>query len=273
MKRGVVITAIILIIIVLALVFIIPRFTGYSVYAPNKIKINMAQETINPGENLTFSVEVYDDSNAQINTLVDISIEDANKNFVINKQIQSGKEETISLDKNAPFGYWKLVAKYTDSQDNKIEDYYLFNVEVKENVEFSLDGDVLKITNFGNSVYEKTIQIVIGDTIGTKPVRLDIGESMTLRLTAPEGSYNIRVTDGKNTITRSNVALTGNVIGILDSKSTSRTDITGGINPDQDGSFISFIKNKSVVYLFLAIIAGAAILLAVERNYRKKLGN
>ena len=270
MKRGLVVFMI-FILVVLALAYFIPRMTGSTIYSPNKIKINVLQESVVPGENLSFSIEAYDDANNQINKEIDVFIEDVNRNIKIEKKVQSGKEESIMLDKNAQFGYWKLIARYTDDAGNKIEDYYLFNVEIKENVKFSLDNDVLTITNLGNSVYEKTVQIAIGDTIGTKNVKLEIGESTNLRLTAPEGNYNIKISDGKNTLTRSDVALTGNAIGILDSRSTNTNDITSGINP-KDSSFVAVVKNKSIVYLFLAIIAGAAILLAIERNYRRKLG-
>ena len=98
-------------------------------------------------------------------------------------------------------------------------------------------------------------------------------ESTQFRLLAPDGVYNVKVTDGKNTISQDGVALTGNAIGILDERLTGTNPLTSTINSGQDNTNNSTAinKNSTLIYLFLVVIAGAAILLAVERRFRKKV--
>ncbi|HLF53791.1 MAG TPA: hypothetical protein VI544_01290, partial [Candidatus Nanoarchaeia archaeon] len=131
------------------------------------------------------------------------------------------------------------------------------------------------IINVGNTRYAKSVQIVIGDTIGIKQLDLDVGESSSFRLIAPEGVYNIKVTDGKTTFTQSGVALTGNVIGILDDKELSRspltsTGVTGEEAPYGEDESVSAFKSNSLVYIFLFVLFGAGILLAIEKRFRRK---
>lgn len=272
-KKKVVITAGILIIFIVIAIFGYIKFTGYAVYSPSKIKIDMLQDAVKPGENVSFTINIYDSENVPVRTSILAKIEDANKMIVAEKTVESGKKEEMQMPQDAGFGYWKLVAQYKDSENKIIEDSYLFSVEMTEGVRFGMEGDSLIIENLGNAVYDKEIQIAIGDTIGKKLITLGIGEKTSIRLTAPDGIYNIKVTDGKTTFSRSDVSLTGNVVGVLDEKQIVGSPITG-INPEKDIFTIShFVKKQRFMYFFLAAVVGAAILLAIERNYRKKLGS
>lgn len=232
----------------------------------NKIEITTTKDNYNPGENITLKVSVYDDNNIPIDSEVAVTLEDAEKKTTINENIISNQFRDIKLDNNAYSGYWKISAKYGNNETSS-----LIMVNEKENVKFELDNDILTITNLGNTKYEKTIQIAIGDTIGTKKVTLERGEKVSTRLTAPDGAYNVKITDGKELLTKSGVQLTGEVIGTFDENAGTRDPITG-INPENDSNFISILKDRKFVYVFIAVIIGATILLAIERNYRRKVG-
>lgn len=236
----------------------------------NKIEITTNKDSFKPGENITFKVSLYDSGNNLIQGQAKIILEDAEKRARIEKVVSANELVDIKLDDNAYSGYWKITASY--SRDNEIaERNAIFNVENNEKVNFELEGDVLTIENLGNIVYEKNIQIVIGDSLGSKRIVLDTGEKTNLRLTAPDGIYNIRITDGKETLTKSNVQLTGNVVGVLDENAGEKSPITS-INPETNDNLENILKKNKFIYFFLAVIIGAAILLAVERNYRKKAG-
>jgi hypothetical protein len=95
------------------------------------------------------------------------------------------------------------------------------------------------------------------------------------RLIAPEGNYEIKVTDWATTLTKSQVQLTGTgqIIGTLDEASAkNRNPITGGISPDaeNDIGLLSYIKNSSLVYIFILVVFGVAILLTIQRKMIKK---
>ena len=187
-----------------------------------KFDVKTTKEVFKPEENITFIASLYDSSNNPIDASIQIRIEGTSKE-IIELTSQSNKLSEINLGGNVSFGYWKIISKYNDLESNSI-----FLIEEKELASFFLDGDILTIENIGNTPYIKTIQIAIGDTIGTKEVSLGLGEKTSFRLLAPDGVYNVRISDGKTSLIKSEVSLTGSVIGIVDKKiEESSTPLTG----------------------------------------------
>lgn len=241
----------------------------------SKIEVSTTKETFSVGESITLKVSLYDSSNNPIDAGVNIIIEDAEKITKIEQMVPSNRLIDVSLGEKARYGYWKITAKYTEPETNElVEGTALFMIEMNEQAKFEIEGDKLIITNIGNTRYTKTIDIIIGETLGTKKVDLDAGEKISFRLIAPDGVYNIKVTDGKTSITKQDVALTGKVIGILDeSLASGGNPLTGGVKPEEtnDDSFYSSIKSRNFVYVFVLVVIGAAVLLAIERNYRRRI--
>ena len=216
------------------------------------------------GENITLKISIFDEQNNPLSGNVELILEDAEKRKKIEKTISSKEIVEIDLWKGAIHGFWTVTAKYQDVETSEI-----FTVEIEELAKFEIHDNMLTITNIGNTRYTKTVQIVIGDTVGIKEPKLDVGKSITFRLIAPEGNYDIRITDGRTSIQRSSVALTGNVIGILDERIVGGNTLTGGIKPEDDFSLM-YLKNNKFIYIFILVVFGAMILLTIERNYRKK---
>ncbi len=123
----------------------------------------------------------------------------------------SGEEMTLSLSENAVKGLWKITANFEGVEGNA-----WFNVAELEKAEIKLENSNLIITNIGNVYYRKPISISIGDHSETAIVRLGVGQTKEIKLTAPEGEYNVVVSDGTddNTFEISGVSLTGNVVGL-----------------------------------------------------------
>lgn len=234
-----------------------------------KLDVSTNKETYSAGENVTISVYLLDSNNNPIEDNVDLTITNAEKTKEIKKTIQANKFQEIDLGIDAGFGYWEIVADYEDSQGKA-----LFIVEVKEEVKFELKDGNLIVTNTGNTPYTKTIQIVIGETIGARTPSLAVGESIKYKLVAPEGVYDIKVTDGKTTIEKNSVGLTGtgNAIGAIDESEKSKGAITGGISPSEenDQAFLSYIGKSKSIYIFIVAIFGAMILIAIERRTLRK---
>jgi hypothetical protein len=237
------------------------------------MSVSAIKEVCLAGENVTFKVSLLDSNSNPLNSDIFVTIEDAEKRRQVETYVQANKVASVDIGASPYAGYWKITASYSSSDGEKTEATALFMIELNELVKFEIKDNVLTVVNVGNTRYTKTIQIVIGETIGTKEVDLGVGESVTFRLVAPSGDYNVRVTDGKTTITQGGVALTGNVIGILDNRELSRSPVTGGINPEEDSGISNITKapNRSFVYVFLFVIFGAAILLVIERRYRKNV--
>jgi hypothetical protein len=216
------------------------------------------------GENITVKVSIFDDKNNPINGNVELILIDAEKKNKIQKTIPSKEIVEFSLGSNALHGFWTIEARYQDAKISK-----QFTIEAEELARFEINGDLLTITNIGNTKYTKTVQILIGDTVGTKEPEIKVGESISFRLIAPKGNYEVKITDGQSSIQRTGVSLTGNVVGILDERIEGGNTLTGGIRPEE-GNSLSYLKGNKFVYVFILMIFGATILLAIERTYRKR---
>jgi len=249
--------------VVLFLVIVASMFVS----AQNKIEISTIKDNFQPGENITFKVSLLDANNNPITADISVTIEDAKKISTIEKVVTSNIDfADVSLGENARSGLWKITAKYGNDEAPP----FLFTISTKEQVKFELNNDVLTVTNTGNTRYTKDVQIAIGDTIGVRSLDLDVGEQKSFRLIAPDGVYNVRITDGTTVLTKNEVGLTGNAIGVLDKDvKTDNTGITGVLNPNED---TATNKTRSIfIYVFLVMIVGAAVLLAIERVYRKRI--
>lgn len=227
-------------------------------------------ESFPANQPVTFKVTIFDSQNSIINGEVGIEIEDLNTGSLIEKKVMSGELASITLD-NPRAGYWSISATY---QDSVIKQF--FTIEANEEVEFDIQGDELIIKNIGNKRYTNEIEIIIGDYYYKKNVDLDVGEQTSFRLVAPDGTYIIKVNDGKKEYRWGNIALTGNVIGIFDKNvAENKGSVTGGPGPEDGGigdqTFYDSMRNKTFVWVFILVVIGAAILLAIERNYRRRI--
>ena len=123
----------------------------------------------------------------------------------------SGENVNFILPENAIQGPWKLSASY-----NGVETSELFNVGDYKQIEIKLDGDNFILRNIGNVIYDKNILISIGENDETARVFLEVGQVKKIKLTAPEGIYDVKVSDGNEVkdLVFSSVGLTGNVVGL-----------------------------------------------------------
>ncbi len=149
---------------------------------------------------------------------------------------------------NAYQGPWKIVAEY-----NRIETNRLFNVGKLEKVEIKLEGDILIIKNIGNAPYDKKILIYIGRVDQTAQVFLEIGQTKRIRLTAPDGDYDVKVIEGneEKILEFKGVKLTGNVVGL--------ERVLGD----------SFLKKYPVVVLFLIAVGLVVIIILGLKMHRR----
>ena len=252
-------------ILVFFLVIILLGVTAQS----NKIEISTAKDVFGAGEKITFRVSLYDAQNNPLNDEVSVIIEDASRFKKIEERVPSNQFVDIDLGTGASYGYWTITAKYGD-----VESKAIFSVEVNELAKFNLENDVLIIENVGNTKYTKTIQIIIGDTVGVKEPRLNAGEKISYRLIAPKGTYSVRITDGQTSLVRDNVALTGNVIGILDERISQGPSLTGAVRPeDEESSFYEVLKRNKLPYILVFVLAGGGILIAIEKTMKKSRTN
>lgn len=241
-----------------------------------KLDVASSKESFEAGESIVLKVSLFDEENKLVNDDVSIVLKNIEKNKEIQKTIQSNKFVSFNLGEDAIAGEWEATAIYKDTRASTI-----FLLKRSENLEFKIEEDFLSLKNIGNTIYLKKIRIKIGDTLGEeKSLNLDLGDEVKYRLIAPEGKYEIKVIgeDGEILFSIANVeltgtGLTGKAIGAVDEKASSRGGITGTVSPDEesDEAILAYLKGSHLTYVFVLVIFGAMILLAIERRYRKAL--
>jgi hypothetical protein len=216
---------------------------------PSKLEIAVNQQKVTPGKNISFKVILYDQSNNEMKGNIGVSIKNNFDEEVFKKLVSTDQEIVFPISTNASAGYWKIQASVFELSSKR-----LFYVEENQKAKFNILNDTLIITNIGNVPYKKAVQIVIGNEVEIKETEIPVGQSKKFRLLAPDGIYNVRITDGSNTYTESDVSLTGNIIGVMDIRKQ-----------------LSLWNKYPMVWLFLIVIMGMFILMAVQRSVKKKV--
>ena len=219
------------------------------------------------GETIKIKITLYDNENNLISDEVFLTLEDVTENTITETAISSnGDFKDLKIPDNVLSGEGKIIIKYKESVAQES-----FFIAEKELAKFEINEGNLIVTNTGNTKYSKKIYITIGDTTGTKTPSLNPGESISYRLVAPEGNYNIEITDEETTITQGDVRLvgTGNVVGAID-ESAQASGITGGISPEDDAGLMDFVKKSKFVNVFIIGIFGTMILITIEKRYKKQ---
>ena len=247
--------------------FLMICFSLSVVYAEISIDVSIAQKIpVAVGDKLQFEVRLIDGT-TPLNDNVDVYFSDALGDKNLKSTVKSNENNFFLIATDFPSGLWNIKAIYKDKQVERS-----FSVAEKSSVEFVIEGTNLIVRNIGNVRYTKPIELTIGSEKQTKTLNLKVGEEKQWKLVAPDGNYNIFVTDGEKTMSKENVQLigTGNVIGAID-EGVMGTGLLGGpIDPSQvDSSFLS--KGKIPLALaFVGAIFGIGALLLVENRLTKR---
>lgn len=249
-----------------AFIFLIVFSISFA-FAEFSIDINgLKTESYATGEDLTFNIILLEE-NTKINQEVQIEITDIQNTKTTIRTYPSNQEQTIPIEKDWKSGIWTIKAKY---QNEEIE--RTFNIEEQNSINFEIKDTKLIIKNTGNTRYQKSIQLTIGDTKQSKTLNIPVGEQKEWQLIAPEGVYDIHITDGDTTFTKKSIKLfgTGNVIGAIDEGLVGYTGF--GVSPQNkniEDRYISLAK-LPLTLVFVIVVFGLGILIGIERFTKKR---
>ena len=237
------------------------------VAAEISIDVSLDKETYSVGENVKYTIRLLEDEQ-EISGDVDVVFSDALGRDVFEKNVMANVENEFPIEGGYFGGHWNVEASYQDAEGKGI-----FIVQENSEVKFLIEEDNLIIRNLGNVYYTKTVQITIGDKIQTISPNIPVGGEKELKLVAPAGVYNIKVSDGDVSFSQENVELfgTGNVVGAVDQGLVGYAGL-GGVGEDPsniDDRFFSLDK-LPVALVFVGAVFGLGILLLIERRYAKK---
>ncbi len=213
-----------------------------------KLEIAINDQAISPGNDISFKVLLYDQANYEVPGDTTVSVKDSDEKELLKRLVKTNEEIILPIATNASSGYWKIEASSMGIKGDR-----LFFVEEDEKASFEIINDTLIIINIGNVIYRKAVQIAIGSDVEIKEMDLDIGESKRFRLLAPDGDYQISVTDGAETFSQSGVSLTGNAIGVQDIRKQ-----------------LSIWSKYPIVWIFLILVMGLFAMLLFQRTIKKR---
>ncbi|MEM4230638.1 MAG: hypothetical protein QXF25_02080 [Candidatus Pacearchaeota archaeon] len=214
---------------------------------PKMIDVAISSMNVNPGEKIVYKPIIYDQANDEINDKdVLIKIKNSNSQIISEKIVKSGEEDEVWLEETANPGNWEITANAVGLSATKT-----FYVAKVEKAEFVIENSSLIVINKGNVVYTKAIEVEINEQKEIVEVGgIEVGKTKKFRLFAPDGTYNVKVTDGINEI-QAETLLTGKTISIRDSS--------------EDLNFWRYI----LVWIFLFFVLGFFVYSTAEKIWSR----
>ena len=211
---------------------------------PSFIQTSLSAIEVNPGEFLDFTLDIYDQSGIAMPGAIQTTITSPigeEKLFSTN----SGESNSAEFSTNATPGTYIIKSEYENIEEEKE-----FTVLSIQKVSFDFLDTILIITNIGNDRYNKTIEVQIGEETQKLDLNIKPGEERRFNLKAPNGEYDVQITDGTDT-TEKTLLLTGKAISI------------------NDLSNLSIFKDYWLIWVFVIIILALVVIVLFIR-YRRK---
>lgn len=255
-----------IIIIVLAYMLILLSLAYIS--AEYSIDISGLKQSYSVGEEISYQILLLENGKAIDKNIEVVFSNDLNKKE-IRQSVISNRLNTLLVDKNFSSLGWHAKAGYEGKEVTRS----FFIAEISK-VEFVIEGNKFIIKNKGNVAYTRDVKVKIGEEENIYTQNIPIGGEKIWILVAPEGSYDIEVSDGITSFTKSNVLLssptTGNSIGLMSDEFSGTGFVTSITDPDNQGkSFIS-INKIPVAFIFIGAVAGLVVLLMIKRKVERK---
>jgi len=176
----------------------------------SRADIAVNSETIKPGNNLTYTIVLFDQAGDMIEKQNIYARVYAPDGYLFEEKLAKSNEMNIIPTKtNFAPGIWRI-----ETSSGNITAEKKINIEELEMIDYELENDILTITNIGNVPYKKSVEISIGKTKEIEEINLNVGESKRLVLKAPDGEYSISVNDGYKEKSLGSTLLTGSAISV-----------------------------------------------------------
>lgn len=200
---------------------------------------------------------------------VDVVFSDDFSKDVIKINVLSNVQNVLLVNENFSSLGWHVKVSHEGKDVTRS-----FLILENPKVEFSIEGDKFIIKNKGNVRYTRDVNVKIGEEENVYTQNIPIGQEKIWILVAPEGTYNIEISDGITKFIKSNVHLnsptTGNVIGVMSGEFHTTGFASSTLDPDNlDEGWISMDK-LPIALVFIGAVVGLLVLLFISRKFNKK---
>jgi len=211
---------------------------------PSFIQTAMSDLEVAPGEDLEIGFDIFDQSGIKMQGVVETTITSPTGEQIF-LSANSGGINSINFATNATPGVYNMKSTFESVTEEKE-----FTVLAIQKASFEFLDSILIVRNIGNTIYNKTIDVKIGEEIKKLKLNIKPGEERRFNLKAPNGEYDILVSDGTET-TGKTLLLTGSAISI--------NDLSG----------LNIFAKYPLIWIFIIIILALIVIILFIR-YRKK---
>lgn len=207
----------------------------------------VAPDVIEPGTNLEVKGIMRDQSGEKMNASIIITIKDIEDRMITQIQKKSDEFMSYSVPSNEPINEWQIIAVAEGMSNEKV-------VEILENsdVNIQLINQTVVVTNIGNVLYERPVSVKIGSETVYLNTSLELGESKTYLLSAPEGNYQVQVlAEGEEPIAQ-HVTLTGNVVDV-----------------EESSEGVITLMRHPISWIFIIFLLGSVALIVARKGYQR----
>jgi len=253
--------------LVISLLFII--FISFAIAQEYSIDISLdTNNPINVGEELPYTIRLVDGT-TPISDNVEVIFSDVLGKKEIKQQVKSNEENFLEIGNYFPSGLWNIKAIYQDLSAEAV-----FTIAENTEINILIEENKLIIRNNGNQRYTETIYVKIGDKISSKTLNIASGDEKQWQLIAPDGSYDIEITDSQNKplLTKRNIQLygTGNAVGAIDTDLVGYAGLGGAEDPDNLESSIFSSDKLLITTIFVGAVFVLGVLYLIERIVSNK---
>lgn len=166
-------------------------------------------EEAEPGKNMIVEIILHDQTGEKIYSLAEVTIKDGKG--AVREQSEKATDAPIEI----PIAYnekpaiWKIFVEYSGLQAESS-----FSISEKKEINISIINNTVLVSNIGNVPYEGTAKVKIGEEEIPMEVSLDVDESQTYTLTAPDGKYEISIIGEDGSKITGNSFLTGRTVSV-----------------------------------------------------------
>ena len=226
-------------------------FINYNIIikqVPTYLEIVFENDEVEPGTNMNVKAILHDQTGEKMSSNVILTIKKGETD--IQTQVEKITDEYLEFPivYNEPPSNWTVFAL-----SNQLTAELPFIVIEKKEIKVDITNETVKFINTGNVPYNDTVTVKIGEESIEIPIFLKVDGSQEYQLKAPDGEYEVEVLSEGESKLKQNVLLTGRVIGIRDTSTSSLKEFF----------------TKPLVWIFIGLILLAIIFIFIRRAYKR----
>ncbi len=180
---------------------------------PKSVPLTLSSLEINPGEELKYQANIYDQSGKPMKGLINIEFVSPDKTKIIKRNIESGSSDSIKIQANETPGVWTLVSSFGKIREER--DIKILKL-AKIDFEFFENSSIIVIKNIGNDIYNGDVLFNIGGEARNLTLSIAPGEERKFVLSGP-GKQNVKLSAGNESVEKT-LLLTGRVVDVREVK-------------------------------------------------------